>query len=418
MTFLAVFLSFLSFFHPQQSDSLSLESCYKLARQNYPIAKKIELEQKIADLNTSVANTRYFPQVDVAGKASYQSEVTNIGPMAPSLSKDQYQLGLDVTQTIYSGGAIGIQKKLEQAKGKQAINSVKVDLHKIREQVNQVYFGVLLSQKQSQTVQLLMNNLRKQLATIRSQVKNGALLPSQQHILEAELIKAQQDSADIQSNIRAGYEVLSELIDRKVSPQTNLALPDTEHRLQGQNGMMRPEYDLFQSTKQTLDYQKKLIRAQKYPKLAAFGSATYGRPGYNFLNNDFHDFYMVGLRLKWSFWDFFNASEKAKALSIQQQTVDQNQAAFTKQVQASLHKIREQIASLKEKIDRDRHIIDLRQQVVDESASQLKNGVITATEYVTELTNANQAKLALEIHKVQLRQAQIDLATTLGLTIE
>ena len=83
-----------------------------------------------------------------------------------------------------------------------------------------------------------------------------------------------------------------------------------------------------------------------------------------------------------------------------------------------MYRIREQITSLKEKIQRDREIIDLRQQIVQESASQLRNGVITATEYVTVLTNANQARLALEVHEVQLRQAKIDLATTLGITIE
>lgn len=418
MALLAVFVSLISLLNPAQSDSLSLEACYNLAKQNYPIAKKIELEQKIADLNTRVANTRYFPQVEINGKASFQSEVTDIGPTGPTLSKDQYQVGVDVTQTIYSGGAIGIQKKLEQARGEQAVNSVRVDLHKIREQVNQVYFGILLSRKQSQTVDLLIGNLRKQLGTVRSQVKNGALLPSQQYVLEAELIKASQDSADIQSNIRAGYEVLSELVDQDVPPQTKLELPDTESRLQQQAAILRPEYDLFKSTKNLLDYEEKLIQAQKYPQVAAFGSAAYGRPGYNFLNDNFHDFYMVGVRLKWNFWDFSNAADKTRALNIQQQTIDQNQEAFSKQLQASLYRIREQIASLKEKIERDQEIIDLRQQVVDESASQLKNGVITATEYVTVLTNANQAKLSLEIHKVQLKQAQIDLATTLGITIE
>jgi len=420
MTILAVFVSFLTLIQPQSSasDSLSLQACYNLASQRYPIAQKIELEQKIADLNTKIANTRYFPQLKVNGQASYQSEVTSLAVQGPTLSKDQYKVGVDVSQPIFTGGAIGIRKRLEQVKGKQAIDAVKVDLHKIREQVNQVYFGILLSQKQSETVQLLTDNLQKQLNTIRSRVKNGALLPSQQHILEAELIKARQDSADIRSNIRAGYDVLGELIDQKISSETELALPKTVASLEGEAGLRRPEYQLFESSKNTIEVQKKLIRSEKYPTLAAFGSATYGRPGYNFLNDDFHDFYMVGLKLSWDFWNWSNASEKAKALTIQQQTIDQNQAAFSKQVQASVYRIREQITSLKDKMRRDREIIELRQRVVDESASQLRNGVITATEYVTVLTNANQAQLALEIHKVQLRQAQIDLATTLGLSTE
>jgi len=416
MIILTVLVSFLNFLQPSASDSLSLQACYQLAQKNYPTAKKIELQQKITELNTRVVNTRYFPQIKLNGKATYQSEVTSIGAKGPSLSKDQYQLGLNVTEPIYSGGAIGIQKKLEQAKGRQEVNSVYVDLHKLREQVNQVYFGILLSQKQSQTEELLMKNLRQQLQTVRSQVKNGALLPSQAHVLKAELIKANQDSAEIQSNIQAGYQVLGELIGKDVSTDIDLSLPNVNPNLTG--SIQRPEYDLFQSTKHTLDYQKQLIQAGKYPKLAAFGSAAYGRPGYNFLNNDFHDFYIVGLKLSWNFWDWSNASDKQMALTIQQQTVEQNKKAFTRQVQAALDRIRAQIASLKQNIDRDSDIIDLREQVVQETASQLKNGVVTATEYVTVLTKANQAKLALEIHKVQLRQAQIDLETTLGNSIE
>ena len=420
MTILAAVVSLLTFVQPQPtaSDSLTLQSCYNLARQRYPIAKKIELEQKITDLNTSIANTRYFPQLKINGQASYQSEVTSFAMQGPTLSKDQYKVGVDVSQSIFSGGAIGIRKRLEQSKGEQAVDVVRVDLHKIREQVNQVFFSILLSQKQSETVQLLTDNLQKQLNTVRSRVKNGTLLPSQQHILEAELIKARQDSADIRSNIRAGYEVLGELIDQKIPSGTELALPETVASVEGEAGLHRPEYKLFESSKNILEVQKKLIQSEKYPTLAAFGSVNYGRPGYNFLKDDFHDFYMVGLKLSWDFWDWSNASEKVKALTIQQQTVDQNQAAFSKQVQASVYRIREQITSLQEKMWRDREIIDLRRQVVNESASQLRNGVITATEYVTVLTNANQARLALEIHKVQLRQAQIDLATTLGLTIE
>jgi hypothetical protein len=41
--------------------------------------------------------------------------------------------------------------------------------------------------------------------------------------------------------------------------------------------------------------------------------------------------------------------------------------------------------------------------------------VITATEYVTELTRANQARLSLYINRVRLAQAKAEYLTTLGI---
>src|SRR5699024_222012 len=149
------------------------------------------------------------------------------------------------------------RKELERARGQQKVHATEVELHQIRSQIDQVYFGILLSRQQSKTIELLIENLKEQLSTVRSKVKNGVLLPSQQHILEAELIKARQDSAESRSNTTAGYQVLSELIGEEVTVNTNLALPKAppDYRsLQPQ----RPELLIFASNQKVLEQRKKL----------------------------------------------------------------------------------------------------------------------------------------------------------------
>ncbi|MDZ7691119.1 MAG: TolC family protein [Balneolaceae bacterium] len=403
------------------TDSVSLQDCYERAYQHYPTAKNVALQEKITGLNVQIAHTGYFPNVEIGGKASYQSEVTNFslpaGGGPPGVSKDQYEASLSVTQNIFKGGAIGIQKKLAHAKGQQEIHSTEVELHQIRSQVNQVYFGILLSQQQLQVNGLQIKDLQKRLSSVRSQVEHGIMLPSQRHILQAELIKARQDSAGIQSNIRAGYQVLSELTGSEIDTNDKLTLPEVAQDYQSLQPQ-RPEYDLFQSTSQTLQEQIELTNTKRMPAVSAFGTAAYGRPGLNFLNDDFHDYYIVGLRFRWNIRDFLNADREKQVLNIQQQKVDQNRQAFTRQLQASLDRLREQIETIRENIERDRKIIELREQVVKETASQLDNGVITATEYVTQLNRANAARLSLFINRVQLSQAQIEYLTTLGLPLQ
>lgn len=403
------------------ADSISLNYCYTQAEENYPLAKNMALQQEIADLNIRIVNTGYYPQVSLNGKASYQSEVTEFGFPGgggpPAVSKDQYEASLQFSQTIYNGGATGIRKSLEKEKGLQEVLSTKAELHQIRNQIDQVYFGILLSQKQKQATELLITDLQERLKSVRSKVENGVLLRSQQLILEAELIKARQDSASVMSNIKAGFSVLGTIIGEEIPSSTKLMLPDLAPEVE-MTKPGRPELALFESSLNTIEQQKKLAQSMKMPGISAFGTAAYGRPGLNFLNDDFHDYYIVGLRLRWNFMDFLNSDEEVKALNIRQKTIEHQEESFNLQLNAQLSKIREQIRVLEENIGRDKEIITIREEVVAESANQLENGVITATEYITELTNANRARLSLFTNQVRLIQARAEYHTAMGLDIE
>jgi outer membrane protein TolC len=407
--------------YPAPTDSVTLKYCYQQAENHYPQAKKIQLQEQITELNLRIVNTGYYPQVSLNGRASYQSEVTEFGLPGgggpPAVSKDQYEASLQVNQTIFNGGVTAIQKEIERAKGEQEILSTKVELHQLRRQIDQVYFGILLSQQQQETVALFSKDITERLNDVRSKVENGVLLKSQQLVLEAELLKAQQDSIEIESNVKAGYRVLGQLIGEELAQQTKLVLPTPSYEMEMAQ-KARPELALFESSRTALEQQKKLTQTQKLPRISAYGSAAYGRPGLNFLNDDFHDYYMVGVRLSWNFMDFLNADEQKEVLNIRQKTISQNEEAFNLQLDASLSKISERISAIEQKIVRDEEIIQIREQVVAESATQLENGVTTATQYITELTNASRARLSLFTNKIKLIQAQAEYRTAMGLEIQ
>ncbi len=148
--------------------------------------------------------------------------------------------------------------------------------------------------------------------------------------------------------------------------------------------------------------------------MSAFGTAAYGRPGFNVFENDLHGYYIVGLRLQWDFWGAHNAVAKQEVFELQQRSIKEEEAAFDRQLQAGLNKIEEEIRSLENKIQRDEEIIALREKVVSVVASQLENGTATATEYITELNKATQARLSMMMNSIKLAQAKVDYKTTLG----
>ncbi|MGN8224502.1 TolC family protein [Gracilimonas sp. BCB1] len=419
-TLLASLLIFTFVYQNAPEDSISLNYCYQQAEAHYPVAKNVALQEQIAELNIRIANTGYYPQVSFKSKATYQSEVTEFGLPGggpPPVSKDQYEAAIQVNQNIYSGGAVGIRKDLERTRGMHQVLSTKVELHQVRAQIDQVYFGILLSKQQMEATKLMFSELDERLKSVRSKVENGVLLKSQQLILEAGLIKAKQDSANIMANIKSGYHVLGELIGEELDASTKLTLPDpvSEGEI---TDVERPEMALFENSVKALEQQKKLAQTGKIPRISAFGTAAFGRPGLNFLNDDFHDYYMIGLRLNWNLMDFLNADEQKEVLNIRQKTIRQNEESFTLQLQTQLSSIEERIEAIKENIIRDKEIIEIREQVVAESSNQFENGVITATEYITELTNANRARLSLLTNEIKLVQARAEYQTVLGLDRE
>ncbi len=407
---------------PIPQDTLSLDDIHAQVEASYPLAQKIDLQNEITELNKKIAGTAAYPQINFRATATYQSEVTEL-PLpsggqftAPELSKDQYKATVEASQTIYNSGAVSIKKELEKIRGQGKNKATEVEVRQIKEQVNQVFFGILLAQEQLRVISTLMKNLRAQIKEVSSKVEHGVLLPSQKYTLEAELINTRQDSAEIESNIASGYKMLSKLIGKEINPNTKLEMPKVNLVIEDEILKKRPEYELFQSNREVLSYQKELAKTEKWPTLSAFGSTTYGRPGYNVFDDNLHAFYMVGFRLQWNFWNARNAVKKEQIYELQQKIISEEERAFERQLKASLSKIREQIALFEEKLKQDQQIIALREKVVDEKASQMKNGSVTATEYITELNKVTQARLSQMIHQTKLVQSKIDYQTTLGIS--
>ena len=72
------------------------------------------------------------------------------------------------------------------------------------------------------------------------------------------------------------------------------------------------------------------------------------------------------------------------------------------------------IERLQELLQRDDEIIELRNRIVAQSASQLENGVITATDYLIERNAAFRAELTKAQHHIQWVQASVQYLTTIG----
>ncbi|WP_159023566.1 TolC family protein [Formosa sp. L2A11] len=395
--------------------SITLEDCYQLVNTNYPLAKQSKLLDNQNKLDTEVISSANLPQVSLSAYATYQSDVLEF-PIAMSgvdpINKDQYRATVSVNQLIYNGGATDSALNLKSTQLKAKKKQVEVSLYQLKQEINQLYFSILLLQESKLLLEAKQKQLNTKLKEVESGIRNGVLLPASDSVLEAELLKISQNFKEVESNKATLIETLSRLITLPLTLDTQFKNPLVETQLQA--NLNRPELELFQLKKEEIEDSENLLSKHNTPKLLGFATGGYGSPGLNMLDNSFQTFYTIGVKLNWNVFDWNANKKQRESLAINKDIVDNESEIFKLNTNIELNKQQQEINKIEDFITSDAKIVTLRQTVLKAADSQLKNGVITSSAYITELTNLYEDENTLVKHKIQLELAKANYNVTKG----
>jgi outer membrane protein TolC len=392
---------------------ITLEDCYALANKNYPLAKQTQLLQEKSGLEIDVLNKGKLPKIDLNAQATYQNQVTEVpSQLIEPINKDQYRATLDINQLIYSGGTIDANTKLKEAQTKTQQQQVAVNLYQIKTKINQLYFSILLLQERKAILISKQEQLFSKIKEVQTGIKFGAILPASEKVLEAENLKIKQLLTEIQFDKKRMLDNLSSLIYAPLNESTSLEKPSIPVDLTKDNN--RPELKLFDLQNEQIEVSKEVVSKNNLPKINAFGQAGYGNPGLNMIYNSFQPIFMVGMRANWNVFDWNKSKTEKQALTISKNIVDTEKETFLLNNNLQLQEMENEIKKTEEVIATDTQIIDIREYVVKSSDSQLRNGVITSSDYLVELTNLYEAKINQKVHEIQLDLAKANYQVVKG----
>ena len=400
-----------------QQTPLTLEEAYQQAQKNYPLIKQKDLVRQTADISISNLQKGYLPQISLSGQATYQSEVTKIDVSFPGFdftppSKDQYKAVADVNQAIYDGGLIKQQKQAALLNEEVEEQKVEVELYKVKDRINQIYFGILYLDDQLKQIDLMKQDLQVGIKQVDAQVRNGVILRSNLNVLKAEFLKADQRAIEFKASRKGLLQTLGLFLNRSLDENTSLTRPVLPSITDA--NIARPELKLYSDQSKLLEQQTKLIQARNLPKTSLFVQGGYGKPGLNLLKNEFAFYYIGGVRVNWPLSGLYTQKKERQLIKISQKIVDVQKETFLLNTNSELSQQQSDIDKLNQLVQTDKEIIDLRIEVKDAARAQLENGVITANDYLREVNAEDQARQALITHELQLLQAQINYQTTLG----
>ncbi len=390
----------------------TIDQLLEKAVVNYPATKQKEFVRSLGKENERTIKFNEYPQVTVTGQATYQSEVTKFEfPGIVSPKPDNYNIGLDLRFPLTEFDVMKSKKEMENERTELGIRQLDVDLQKLKERVTTIYGNILLQKENKKILLIRQSELETQKKKVASAVANGAVLKTNRLVLESEILSTEQKVADIDATVLGLTQELSLLTAITISANDEFVLPATDTI---QNDIRRPELKVFQSQISLLNMQNNLLKKENRAKLYLFGQGFYGRPGYNFLNQSFRPYGIAGIGLNWNINNAATQKTKAKTISINKQIVEQQQTTFQLNLQTALVQKQTEINKYEFIISKDREIVNKRKEILQVASSQLENGAITSTEYVTELNAENTAELNLLFHQVQRAIARVQYNSLAG----
>jgi len=409
-------LLLLSPFIPRAQKTITIEQCYELGKQNYPLAKKHALVEKSGQYNVSNAAKGNLPQVTFSGQASYQSDVTEIpislpGFNIPQQSKDQYKIYGEADQTLFDGGTVKYKTAVQQGNAAAQQQNVEVSLYAVKDRINQIYFGILLIDEQLKQNGLQQNDIQNGIDKTQALITNGTAFRSSLDELKANMLKNDQARIELQANRKAFLDMLALFINQPLDENTVLQKPQPKVLI---DSIYRPELTLYDLQKNVYNAQDKLLQANTLPKLQAFAQGGYGKPGLNLLKTGFSFYYIAGLKLNWSLGNLYTYKNDKRLSEINRNDLDVQKETFLFNTRVTLKQQSADAIKYQALVNKDNEIIALRVSVKTAAQAQLANGVITSHDYITQVDAEGLARQSLILHEIQLLQAQYNYQITSG----
>lgn len=406
------------------SAQTTLEECQTLARKNYPLVAQYGLIARTTDYSLSNAARAWLPQVTLSAQASYQSDVATfpnqmksayeaMGLEVKGLNKGQYRAAVDVTQTVWDGGASRAERQAARAAGAADAASNEVQLYALRERVDNLFFGVLLLNKQAQQNLLLQALLESNVKRAQASMEGGTAMQSDVDAVQAELLSTRQQFTQITASQEAYRAMLSLFAGRQLD---SLVLPPLCHSDTAVN--MRPELDYMMQLEHKYAAQEEAVKASTMPRLGLSFSGFYGNPGLNLFKDMMENRatwnYVAGVKLQWNIGSFYTRGNNLRKISLARNQVALQRETFLFNTRLQVTEQQRAVERMRAVSRQDGEIVSLREAVRRAAEAKWQNGVIDMTTLLREITSENSARVAAATHEIELLKGLYELKNTLN----
>jgi outer membrane protein TolC len=411
----------------QADSSWTLEQCLRAAMENAPRLRAAAQVAVGAEAAAREAAANRWPALAVAGAYAYTSETQEISMASPDpgyvppkirfYNDNVYDLALTARVPIYAGGALREKARAESFGREAAAQDLKTDSLKLAFDVRRAYFNALGSETRAEAARQSARRLERHLQERTSAQHIGTVSEESRLMALSRLRQAEQALLTTEAEAQAARLALGNLVVQpglEIHPAVNLDAPIADSALVPLPLNSRVEVSAAQMR---LDQSLRLVstaRGALLPSLSGSAAYHYAKPGVNMTENEWMDYYTLGLTASWTLWDWQARSERigqarAAARALEERKHDLVNALNTRYETAlsALRAARTAQSKAAERADIERRRLDLVE-------GRMQQGMASESEYLDTHDDLTAAETDLISATARLRLAEADLLYAAG----
>lgn len=403
----------------------TLQECQEAAERNYPLIRQYGLIERTMQLSVENIRKGWLPQLSATAQATLQSDVTafpdelqtlyqQAGITMEGLKRDQYRVGVDISQTIFDGGAIRHRQEVTQRQGEVERAETAVSLYAVRQRVIEMYFGLLLLDEQIRLKQDLAKLLEGSEQKLASMFKRGTAAESDYLAVKAERLGVEQQQETLRTQRQSLARVLSAFCGIDVSaPEKPEAIVASST---WQAGLQRPELQAIDARLRLVDAQEAALTSGLLPKLSVFAQGFYGYPGYNMFEDMMRRRWslngMIGARLTWNIGALYTHRNDKSRLQSQREAAEVSREVFLFNNRLEQMQQSDEAERYRQLMQSDAEIVSLRASVRRAAESKLAHGIIDTNDLVKEMNLESAARIQQSVHEIEMLKKMYELKIT------
>ena len=381
--------------------ALSLNEARSMARDNYPAIRQYRMIEQSRDFTLDNVMKGWLPQVSISAGAYGFTDILKS-------DKKMEQAGMDmnnfmanasvmIKQSVYDGGQIAARKKVVWAESQVQKQQLDVSMYAINEQVDQLFFGILLLDEQLKQNALLQKDLATSEQTIRSMMIGGIANQTDLDAILVERLKAEQQNESLLASRQSYLRMLGVFVGKDLAA----AAETLEKPAQGyvRANVNRPELKYYASQNLLLDAQRKQLNTHLRPTVGIFGMGMVHSKMSDMLNNGMM---VAGVSVSWNIGALYTRKNDIKKIEVQRQINDSQREVFLFNNRLQNEEADGAIASLRRQIEKDEEIVRLRENIRGKSDRKVELGTKSVNELVSDINAVSLARAQKAMHEIQL----------------
>lgn len=386
---------------PVAVHALSLNEARSMARDNYPAIRQYRMIEQSRDFTLDNVAKGWLPQVSISVGAYGFTDILKSDQRMEQMGMDMNNFmanaSVMIKQSVYDGGQIAARKKVVWAESQVQKQQLDVSMYAINEQVDQLFFGILLLDEQLKQNALLQKDLATSEQTIRSMMTGGIANQTDLDAILVERLKAEQQNESLLASRQSYLRMLGVFVGKDLAA----AAETLEKPAQGyvRANVNRPELKYYASQNLLLDAQRKQLNTQLSPTVGIFGMGMVHSKMSDMLNNGMM---VAGVSVSWNIGALYTRKNDIRKIEVQRQINDSQREVFLLNNRLQNEEANGAIASLKRQIEKDEEIVRLRENIRGKSDRKVELGTKSVNELVSDINAVSLARAQKAMHEIQL----------------